>query len=127
MRRRFALRKACNQLGMVDDLSFDDDKTDEDAEFIPVEDNNDDEEVAVDDKGDIEVFEERDSNDTDNDGASSDKDVNSGQVNKKRRTFDCIPSKSGILYTTKELFNQRQCRNILTPRPRSIANHKKGK
>ena len=43
-----------------------------DAEFIPVEDGEDDEEVveddgevAVDDEGDIEAFEERDDNDTD--------------------------------------------------------------
>ena len=38
MCRRFTLREACNQLGLIDDLSDDDDNG-EDAEFIPVEDD----------------------------------------------------------------------------------------
>ena len=45
----------CNHHG----LSVDDDKTDEDAEFIPLEDSDDEKEVAVDDEEDIEVFQER--------------------------------------------------------------------
>ena len=49
MCRRFTLREACNQLGLIDDLSDDDDNG-EDAEFIPVEDGEDDEEVAEDDR-----------------------------------------------------------------------------
>ena len=108
MSRRFTLREACNQLGLVDDLSVDDDKTNDSAEFIPVEDGDDKEEVAVDDEEDIEVFEERDNYGTDDDGASNDEDVNSGRGDKEERTFDCTPSKSGILYTTKELSNRRR-------------------
>ena len=88
MSRRFILREACNQLGLVDDLSVDYDKTDEDAEFILVEDDDDDEDVAVDDKRGINVFEERDNNDTDDNGGSSDKDVNSRQGDEEGRTFD---------------------------------------
>ena len=106
---------------MIEELSVDNDKTDEDAEFIPLEDGDDDEEVAVDDEGDIEVFEEKDNNDTDDDEASSDEDVNYGQGNEEGRTFDSILSKSGVLYTPKELPNRRRRRNILTQRPRVIA------
>ena len=127
MCRRFTLREACNQLGLIDDLSDDDDNG-EDAEFIPVEDGEDDEEVveddgevAVDDEGDIEAFEERDDNDTDDDEASSDEAANSDHSDGEGRAFDCIPSKSGISYTTQEIPNRRRRRNILTQRPRAIA------
>ena len=75
MSRQLTLREACSQLGFVDELSIDDyDDNNEDAEeFIPAEDGENDEEIAVDDEGDVEVFEEIDDNDTDyNDGASSD-------------------------------------------------------
>ena len=124
---RFTLREACNQLGLIDDL-IDDDDNGEDAEFIPVEDGEDDEEVveddgevAVDDEGDIEAFEERDDNDTDDDEASSDEAANSDHSDGEGRAFDCIPSKSGILYSTQEIPNRRRRRNILTQRPRAIA------
>ena len=46
MSRQFPSREVCDQLGLLDDLSIDDDKTDE--VFIPEEDSNDDKEVAVD-------------------------------------------------------------------------------
>ena len=111
MCRRFTLREACNQLGLIDDLSDDDDDG-EDAEFIPVEDGEDDEEVveddgevAVDDEGDIEAFEERDDNDTDDDEASSDEAANSDHSDGEGRAFDCIPNKSGISHTTQEIPN----------------------
>ena len=127
MCRRFTLREAGNQLGLIDDLSDDDDNG-EDAEFIPVEDGEDDEEVveddgevAVDDEGDIEAFEERDDNDTDDDEVSSDEAANSDHSDGEGRAFDCIPSKSGISYTTQEIPNRRRRRNILTQRPRAIA------
>ena len=124
---RFTLREACNQLGLINDLSDDDDNG-EDAEFIPVEDGKDDEEVveddgevAVDDEGDIEAFEERDDNETDDDEASRDEAANSDHSDGEGRAFDCIPSKSGISYTTQEIPNRRRRRNILTQRPRAIA------
>ena len=62
MSRRLTLHEACNQLEFVDKLSIDDyDDNNKDAkEFIPVEDGENDEEIAVDDEGDVEVFEEID-------------------------------------------------------------------
>ena len=108
MSRRLTLREACSQLGFVDELSIDDyDDNNEDAEeFIPVEDGENDEEIAVDDEGDFEVFEEIDDNDTDyDDRASSDENANADQSDEEDRLFDCIPSRSGISYTTQEIPN----------------------
>ena len=124
MSRRLTLREACSQLGLVDELSIDDyDDNNEDAEeFIPIEDGENDEEIAVDDEGDVEVFEEIDDNDTDyDDGASSDENANADQSDEEDRLFDCIPSRSGILYTTQEIPNRRRRRNTLTQTPRAIA------
>ena len=91
-------------------------------EFIPVEDGENDEEIAVDDEGDVEVFEEIDDNDKDyDDGASSDENTNSDQSDEEDRLFDCKPSRSGISYTTQEIPNQRRRRNTLTQTPRVIA------
>ena len=58
MSRQLTLCKVCNQLGLADDLSIDDDKIDEDVEFISLQYGDDDKEVAADDEGDIKVFEE---------------------------------------------------------------------
>ena len=110
MSRRLTLREACSQLGFVDELSIDDyDDNNEDAEeFIPVEDGENDEEIAVDDEGDVKVFEEIDDNDTDyDDRASSDENANANQSDEEDRLFDCIPSRSGILYTIQEIPNRR--------------------
>ena len=65
MSRRLTLHEACSQLGFVDELSIDDyDDNNEDAEeFIPVEDGENDEKIAIDDEGDVEIFEEIDDND----------------------------------------------------------------
>ena len=104
MSRRLTLREACSQLGFVDELSIDDyDDNNENAEeFIPVEDGDIDEEIVVDDEGDVEVFEEIDDNGTDyDDGASSDETANADQSDEEERFFDCIPSRSGISYTTQ--------------------------
>ena len=75
MSRRLTLREACRRAWFVDELSIDDyDDNNEDVEeFISVEHGENDEEIAVYDEGDVEVFEEIDDNDTDyDDGASSD-------------------------------------------------------
>ena len=58
MSRQLMLHEACSQLGFVDKLSIDDyDDNNEDAEeFIPVEDGENDKEIAVDDEGDVKVF-----------------------------------------------------------------------
>ena len=122
--RRLTLREACSQLGFVDELSIDDyDDNNEDAEeFIPVEDGENDEEIAVDDEGDVEVFEEIDDNSTDyDDGASSDENANADQSDEEDRLFDCIPSRSGISYTTQEIPNRRRRQNNFTQTPRAIA------
>ena len=62
MSRRLTLREACSQLGFVDELSiYDYNDNNEDAEeFIPVEDGENNEEIAIDDEGDVEVFEKVD-------------------------------------------------------------------
>ena len=104
-------------------MSIDDyDDNNEDAqEFIPVEDGKNDEKIAV-DEGDVEVFEEIDDNDTDyDDGASSDENANADQSDEEDNLFDCIPSRSGISYTTQEIPNRRRRRNTLTQTPRAIA------
>ena len=127
MSRRLTLHEACSQLGFVDELSIDDyDDNNEDAEeFIPVENGENDEEIAVDDEGNVEVFEEIDDNDTDyDDGASSDENANADQSDEEDRLFDCIPSRSCISYTTQEIPNRRRRRNTLTQRSRPIATHK---
>ena len=108
MSRQLTLREACSQLGFVDELSIDDydDNNEDTEEFIPVEDGENEEEIAVDDKGDVEVFEEINDNDTDyDDGASNDENANADQSDEEDRLFDCIPSRSGILYTTQEIPN----------------------
>ena len=95
MSRQLMLREACSQLGFVDKLSIDDyDDNNEDAEeFIPVEDGENDKEIAVDDEGDVKVFYEIDDNDTDyDDGASSDENANADQSDEEDHFFDCIPS-----------------------------------
>ena len=105
-------------------LSIDDyDDNNEDAEeFIPVEDGENDEKIAVDDEGDVEVFEEIDDNDPDyDDGASSDENSNADQSDEEDRLFDCIPSRSGISYTTQKILNRRRRRNTLTQTPRAIS------
>ena len=82
MSRRLTLREACSQLGFVDELSIDDyDDNNKDAEeLISVEDGDIDKEIAVDDEGDVEVFEEIDDNGSDyDDGASSDENANADQ------------------------------------------------
>ena len=127
MSRRLTLREACSQLGFVDELSIDDYyENNEDAEeFIPVEDGDIDEEIAVDDEGDVEVFEEIDDSNTDyDDRASSDENPNADQSDKEDRLFDCIPSRTGISYTTQEIPNRRRRRNTLIQTPRAIATHK---
>ena len=114
MSKRLTLRKACSQLGFVDKLSIDDydDNNEDDEEIIPVEGGENDEEIAVDDEGDVEIFEEIDDNDTDyDDGTSSDENANADQSDQEDRLFDCIPSKSGISYTTQEIPNRRRRRN----------------
>ena len=119
--RRLTLREACSQLEFVDELSIDDydDNNEDDEEFIPVEDGENDEKIAVDD---VEVFEEIDDNDTDcDDGASSDENANADQSDEEDRLFDYIPSRSGISYTTQEIPNRRRRRNTLTQTPRAIA------
>ena len=124
MSRRLTLREAYSQLGFVDKLSIDnyDDNNEDVEEFIPVEDGENNEEIAVDDEGDVEVFEEIDDNDTDyDDGASSDENANADQSDEEDRLFDCIPSRSGISYTIQEIPNRRRCRNTLTQTPRAIA------
>ena len=59
----------------------------------------------------------------DNAAALSDEDETMVMENGdgESRIFDCIPSKSGILYTTKELSNRKGRRNILSQQPRIIA------
>ena len=59
MSRQLTLREACSQPGFVDELSIDDyhDNNEDAEEFIPVEDGENDEEIAVNDEGDVEVFE----------------------------------------------------------------------
>ena len=102
------LREACSQLGFVDELSIDDydDNNEVAEEFIPVEDRENDEKIAVDDEGDVEVFKEIDDNDTDyDDGALSDENLNADQSDEEDRLFDCTPSRSGISYTTQETPN----------------------
>ena len=124
MSRRLTLREACSQLGFVNELSIDDyhDNSEDAEEFIPVENGENDEEIAVDDEGDVEVFEEIDDNDTDyDDGVSSDKNANADQSDEEDRLFDCLPSRSGISHTTQEIPNQRRRRNTLTQTPRAIA------
>ena len=124
MSRPLTLREACGQLGFVDKLSIDnyDDNNEDAKEFIPVEDGVNDEEIAVDDEGDVKIFEEIDDNDTDyDDGASSDENANADQSDEKDRLFDCIPSRSGISYTTQEIPNRRRHQNTLTQTPRAIA------
>ena len=78
--KRLTLREVCSHaVGFIDELSIDnnDDNNEDAEEFIPVEDGKDDEEIAVDDEGDVEIFEEIDDNDTDYDhGASSDENAN---------------------------------------------------
>ena len=122
MSRRLTLREACSHaVGFVDELSIDNyhDNNEDAEEFIPVEDSK---EIAVDDEGDVEVFEEIDDNDTDyNDGASSDENANADQSDEEERLFDRILSRSGISYTTQEIPNQRRRRNTLTQTPRAIA------
>ena len=127
MSRRLTLREACSQLGFVDELSIDDyDDNNEDAEeFIPVEDGENDEEIAVGDEGDVEVFEEIDDNDTDyDDGASSDENANADQSDEEDCLFDCIPSRSGISYTTQEVPNRRRRRKPLHKRPELLPPNK---
>ena len=123
MSRRLTLRETCSQLGFVDELSIDYDDNNEDAEeFIPVEDGENDEKIVVNDEKDVEVFEEIDYNDIDyDDGASSDENPNADQSDKEDRLFDCIPSRSGISYTTQAIPNRRRLRNTLTQTPRAIA------
>ena len=123
MSRRLTLCEACSQLGFVDELSIDYDDNNEDAEeFIPVEDGENDKKIAVDDEGDVEVFEETNDNDTDYDnGISSDENANADQIDEEDRLFDCIPSRSGISYTTQAIPNRRRLRNTLTPTLRAIA------
>ena len=60
MSRRFTLREACSQLGFVDKLSINDyaDNNEDAEEFIPVEDGENDEEIAVDDEGDVKRMDE---------------------------------------------------------------------
>ena len=65
-------------------LCVDEDNNDEDAEFLTLENGEDNEEIGDDDKEvavnheeDIEDLEEGDNNDADDDDASSDEDVNS--------------------------------------------------
>ena len=75
MSRQLTLREACSQLGFVDELSIDDydDNNEDTEEFIPSEDGENEEEIAVDDEGDVEVFKKIGDNDTDyDDGVSSD-------------------------------------------------------
>ena len=111
MSRRLTLREACSQLEFVDELSIDDyDENNEDAEeFIPVEDGDIDEEIAVDDEGNVEVFEEIDDNNTDyDDGASSDENPNADQSDEEDCLFNCIPSGTDISYTTQEIPNRRR-------------------
>ena len=124
MSRRLTLREACSQLEFVDELTIDDyDDNNEDAEeFNSVEDGENDEEIAIDDEGDVDVFEEIDDNDTDyDDGASSDENANADQSDEEDRLFDYIPSRSGISYTTQEIPNRRRRRNTLAQTPRPIA------
>ena len=60
MSRQFTLREACNQLGFVDELRVNDyaDNNEDAEEFIPVEDSENDEEIAVDDEGDVNRMDE---------------------------------------------------------------------
>ena len=120
MSGRLTLRKACSQLGFVDELSIDDynDNNEDAEEFIPVKDGKNDEEIADDDEGDVEVFEEINDNDTDyDDGASSDENANADQSDEEDRLFDCIPSRSGISYTTQEIPNEDDVETSLHKRP----------
>ena len=124
MSMRLTLREPCSQLGFVDKLSIDDyDDNNEDVEeFIPVEDGENDKEIAVYDEGDVEVFKEIDDNDTDyDDGALSDDNANADQSDKEDRLFDCIPIRSGISNTNQKIPNRRRRRNTLTQTPRAIA------
>ena len=133
----FTLSEVVNQLGLTDDLSADDDNsTSDQEELIPIEDDvipvdeaNDTEEFAniiLDDEGDVDIFEERDDSDTDDDDDFEEsvsvevEDSDESEIDD--RTYDYISSKSGISYTTQEIPNRRRRRNILTQRPRVIAN-----
>ena len=113
MSRRFTFSEAFKQLGMIDNLSLNDEgDNDNDSnveKLCPVEDDKNEEEVAVTEEGDIEAFEERDNNNTDDNdgGASSEEAANSNQSNTEGRTFDCMPRRAGILYTTHQIFNRR--------------------
>ena len=84
------LREACSQLGLQeDDLNIDIDV----KEFFPGDniDEDDEESVAnVDDEGDIEVFEERDVDGTDDEEASIDETALAVQSDEKEHTFDCV-------------------------------------
>ena len=123
MSRQLTLREACSQLGLVDELSIDDyDDNNEDAEkFIPVEDGENDGEIAVDGEGDVKIFKEIDNNDTDyDDEASSDENTNADQSDEEDRLFDCLPSRSGISYTTQKIPNRKRRQNTFTQTPRAI-------
>ena len=115
MSRRLTLRETCNQLGFVDELSIDDyDEYNEDAEeFIPVEDGENVQEIAVDDKRNVKVFEEIHDNDTDyDDGGLSDENANADQSDEENRLFDCMPSRSGISYTSLEML-PKMCKGLI--------------
>ena len=84
-------------------------------------DEEDEERVAtVNNEGDIEVFEERDDDGTDNEEASTDETVVAIQSDENEHTFDYIQSRSGITYTSQQIPNRRRRRNILTQQPSAI-------
>ena len=88
MSRQFAIRKTCDELGFVDDLSVDDNNNDDDLVFITVEHGENNEEIGVD--------------------YECDEDVNFDPGDEEGRTLDGISNKRGTTYTNKKLLNERQ-------------------
>ena len=93
--------------------------------FIPVEDGENDEKIAVDDEGDVEVFEEINDNDTDyDDGASSDENANAGQSDEEDRLLTAYRVEAAFRTQPKRFRIEDDVKTPLHKRPELLSSQK---
>ena len=122
MNRRLTFRNACAQLGISEEDVYDDSYEEKEEEEVgEVEDallelqTDEEEKTAVDDKLDVAVFVEGESDSSDDEKEPVDRESDDEQDD------DWVVSSSGILYTSQPMPARRCQRNITTETPRAIA------
>ena len=127
MSRQLTLREACSQLGFVDELSIDDyDNNNENTEeFIRSEDGENEEEIAVGDEGDVEVFKKIGDNDTGyDDGVSSDENANADQSDEEDRLLTAYRAEAAFCTQTKRFQIEDDVETSLHKRLELLPPHK---